>query len=204
MPQVSSYIPAPQVAAPQVTYAAPTATVVETLAPQLAPTMATTIAAPVSYIPASMMEAAPQVLSYVQPQVEQMSGQSVIVEQVGDWLVCEDAMGIFYHHSPTQQSFDNAPAEFLMLFPGGYSPPPLGAFAQAPQAIMQAPAMAAPQVTYAAPQAAIGTMQAMPMAMPQAAPQVFMSQAPVMAAPMMETIVQGAQPVTYAAPQPVV
>merc|ERR1712070_1330172 len=188
MPQVSSYIPAPQVAAPQVTYAAPTATVVETLAPQLAPTMATTMAAPVSYIPAPMMEAAPQVLSYVQPQVEQMSGQSVIVEQVGDWLVCEDALGIFYHHSPTQQSFDNAPAEFLMLFPGGYTPPPLGAFAQAPQAIMQ-PAMAAPQVTYAAPQATIGTVQAMPMTMPQvvpqAAPQVIMSQAPVMGAPVM-------------------
>jgi hypothetical protein len=72
-------------------------------------------------------------------------GQSVIVEQIGDWLVCEDALGLFYHHGPTQQSFDNAPPEFLMLFPQGYAPPPLGAFAQSGMAF----ATAAPAVQYA-------------------------------------------------------
>merc|ERR1719183_2281198 len=130
IPQVASYIPAAQ---PVVeTYAPQVMTqpqVIETLAPGVAPTV---MAAPASYIPAPMVEtvqAGAPVVSYVQPQaqvVEAMpSGQSVIVEQVGDWLVCEDALGIFYHHGPTQQSFDNAPPEFLMLFPQGYQPPAL-------------------------------------------------------------------------------
>merc|ERR1712072_857341 len=86
-----------------------------------------------------MVEAGAPVVSYVSPatvaaplvESAMPAGQSVIVEQVGDWLVCEDTMGIFYHHTPTQQSFDNAPTEFLMLFPGGYNPPGIGAFAAA-------------------------------------------------------------------------
>jgi hypothetical protein len=64
--------------------------------------------------------------------VVEQGGQSVIVDQIGDWLVCEDAMGHFFHHTPTQGSYDNPPPEFLMLFPTGYTPPPLGAFAAAP------------------------------------------------------------------------
>lgn len=165
-PQVASYTPAiqPQVVetmAPQVTYAtaAPTATVVETLAPGMAPTV---MAAPGSYIPAPVVETyqagASPVVSYLQPQavptvVEAAapSGQSVIVEQVGDWLVCEDALGIFYHHTPTQQSFDNAPSEFLMLFPGGYTPPPLGAFQAAGYSQVPQMANVVQEVAYAAP-----------------------------------------------------
>jgi len=112
---------------------------------------ATTMAAPASY-PA-------QTVQYAAVQAQQAE-ESVTLEQVGDWLVCEDSAGIFYHHGPTQQSFDTAPAEFLMMFPGGYSPPP-SAFVQAPQVMMQAPVVQAaqisyapsPQVTYAAPQA---------------------------------------------------
>merc|ERR1719453_2429029 len=82
----------------------------------------------------------PQVSSYIPPAVAApavaatapAAGQaSVIVETVGDWLVCEDGAGHFYYHNPTQQSFDNAPPEFLAMFPGGYAPPPLGAFASA-------------------------------------------------------------------------
>merc|ERR1711972_677819 len=83
---------------------------------------------------------APAPVSYI-PQV---------VDQIGDWLVCEDALGLFYHHVPTQQSYDNAPNEFLMLFPGGYVPPPLGAFAAAPPVYMPNVVQAAP-VTYAQP-----------------------------------------------------
>jgi len=178
MPQVSSYIPAP---APQVTYA-PQATVVETFAPQFAPSMAaTTMAAPVSYIPAPVM--------FQEQVVEQLGGQSVIVEQVGDWLVCEDAQGIFYHHSPTQQSFDNAPSEFLMLFPQGYAPPPLGAFAQAPQVIEtftqpQMITQAQPQMTYAAPaqvmQPQMMQPQVMMQGMVQGQPQVMVQGQPQM------------------------
>jgi len=114
---------------------------------------ATTMAAPASS-PA-------QKFQYTAPQAEE-AGESVTLEQLGDWMVCEDAAGIFYHHAPTQQSFDTAPAEFLKLFPGGYSPPP-SAFGQAPQVMMQAPVLQpqtaqisyapSPQVTYAAPQA---------------------------------------------------
>merc|ERR1712070_955202 len=188
MPQVSSYIPAPQVAAPQVTYAAPTATVVETLAPQLAPTMATTIAAPVSYIPASMMEAAPQVISYVQPQVDQMSGQSVIVEQVGDWLVCEDALGVFYHHTPTQQSFDNCPNEFLALFPQGYTPPPLGAFAAAGYGTAAA---VQPGLVAAAPAVVQSTMPQVASYIPAAQPVTYGTQVAYAGSPMVETVMPG-------------
>jgi len=204
MPQVSSYIPQP---APQVTYA-PQANVVETRAPQFAPTMAaTTMAAPVSYAqpqngsylpapvmmeqyaqpqyaqPQSYLPAPVMMEQYAQPQVvEQLGGQSVIVEQVGDWLVCEDASGIFYHHSPTEQSFDDAPAEFLMLFPQGYAPPPVGAFAEAPQVIetfaqpqyAQAQTYGAPQ-QYGQPMQAQVLSQGIMQGQPQSyAPQVMM------------------------------
>merc|ERR1712194_489615 len=129
----------------------------------------TTMAAQVSYMPAPMMMeqaqvqyAQPQeVVQYAQPQVvEQLGGQSVIVEQIGEWQVCEDAQGIFYHHVPSQQSHDIAPQEFLMLFPQGYNAPPMGAFAQAPQMIE----------TFAQPQM---MMQAQPQMMYAGSPQVM-------------------------------
>lgn len=195
-PQVASYIPAP------------------------VPAVETIVQAP-SYIPAPMgmvqapmpvLSAAPNVVSYLPPAqmapvvVEQfpgvdMGGQSVIVEQLGDWLVCEDAMGLFYHHAPTQQSFDVAPPEFLMLFPGGYQPPPLGAFAQsgmagAPVVYEQFPpqvmyeqfpapvtyAQPAPAMTYAQPAPAVASYLP-PMVVEQfaPAPTAYTSAAPVYA-----------------------
>lgn len=186
-PQVASYIPAP------------------------VPAVETIVQAP-SYIPAPMgmvqapmpvVSAAPNVVSYLPPAqmapvvVEQfpgvdMGGQSVIVEQIGDWLVCEDAMGLFYHHAPTQQSFDVAPPEFLMLFPGGYQPPPLGAFAQsgmagAPVVYEQFPApvtyaQPAPAITYAQPAPAVASYLP-PMVVEQfaPAPTAYTTAAPVVA-----------------------
>lgn len=146
-----SYIPQPVVTTefmsqPTVTYAGPSSAV-------MAQPMTTVTQTP-SYLPAPMVTAAP-VAAVAQPM-----GQSVIVDQLGDWLVCEDAMGLFYHHTPTQQSHDSPPQEFLMLFPQGYQPPPLGAYAAAgymPTGALAAPAVME-QVTYAQP--AITQMQA--------------------------------------------
>jgi len=182
----ASYIPAQpavvETVAPQVTYASPATTVVETFAPGIAPTV---VAAPASYLPPPVVEtAAAPAVTYAAnqatvPVVEAVpSGQSVIIDQVGDWQVCEDAQGIFYHHVPSQQSHDEAPAEFLALFPQGYVQPQVGAFAAATggQPIAYAaPAVvetfgAAPQVAYAAaPQ--VVEMQAAPQFTYMTAPQ---------------------------------
>merc|ERR1712129_607514 len=97
----------------------------------------------------------PQVVQYAQEQAqeyaqEQLGGQqSVIVEAIGDWQVCEDDQGIFFHHVPTQESHDSAPPEFLRLFPQGYNAPPLGAFAEATQ---MTETFAQPQTYAASPQ----------------------------------------------------
>merc|ERR1719424_1262099 len=112
------------------------------------------------------MAQAPQMAQVLSAQPAQPAGQaSVIVDTVGDWLVCEDGAGQFYYHNPTEQSFDEPPPEFLAMFPGGYAPPPLGAFASAnmdaPQETFQQqmqPQQARvieymePQVMYAQPQ----------------------------------------------------
>jgi len=201
-PQVSSYIPAPApmvaetFAMPQVTYAAQ---------PALAPTIIQQ--APASYIPAPIVETVqqPAVVGEAMP-----GGQSVIVEQVGDWLVCEDALGIFYHHTPTQQSFDNAPSEFLMLFPGGYTPPPLGAFAAAGYgggAVVSAPTVATvagvPTVA-TVPQVAGGVVETFVQPQVTYAPQVLGAPASYGGAasyvPAMGTQILGA-PQVMAAPQ---
>jgi len=180
-PQVASYVPAPQVIEtiqPQVaSYVPPSQPMMQTYAPQVmyaqpavttAPAVTYAAPANASYIPAPQtnfvetVTAAPTVMqasSYIPapvmaPAVE-AAGASVIVEQIGDWQVCEDAQGIFYHHVPTQQSLDNAPQEFLAMFPGGYSPPPIGAFGAdgygAPSTFVE-PAYAAPTQIIGAPQ----------------------------------------------------
>jgi hypothetical protein len=135
-PQVASYIPAPvqqtaqlvETFAPSISYAAP-----QTIAPAYAAT--TLQPQQVSYIPAAPMTAAAPMAAAMttapMTPIMQEGGQSVIIEQVGDWLVCEDALGVFFHHTPTQQSYDNAPPEFMAMVPFGWQPPPLGAFAAA-------------------------------------------------------------------------
>merc|ERR1719191_1286346 len=73
-------------AQPQVTYAAPPSAV-------MAQPMGYTTTP--SYLPA--VQQAPVVTAAAQPMTMGGAGQSVIVDQIGDWLVCEDAMGLFYH-----------------------------------------------------------------------------------------------------------
>jgi len=36
--------------------------------------------------------------------------------RLGDWIVCEDNMGVFYHHALTGQQFNEPPAELLQLY----------------------------------------------------------------------------------------
>jgi len=215
-PQMSSYIPAPAVvetvsAAPQVIQAP---TVVETVAQPVMAAPQVFAAPPVMAAPqvASYIPPAPQIVETIQPQVvaapasyipapivetAAASGQSVIVEQVGEWQVCEDAQGIFYHHVPTQQSFDNAPAEFLALFPAGYTPPPLGAFAAA--GYMAAP-VAAPvtQIAYASSPGVVETFMPTVQQVPSYTPAVMA--APVMAAPAVMQAQPFMQPAVAAMP----
>jgi hypothetical protein len=131
------------------------------------------------------------------PVIEQAGQDSVVVDQIGDWLVCEDAMGIFYHHVPTQQSFDNAPPEFSMMFPQGYMPP-TGLFAQmafaAPYAAPYG-SVAPPVVEYAAPYGAVAP-PVVEYAAPPVVGGVMMGAAPIgamgYATPIQPNVVQAA------------
>jgi len=40
---------------------------------------------------------------------------AAVLEEYGDWAICEDDQGEFYYHWPTNQSYDNPPAELLQL-----------------------------------------------------------------------------------------
>jgi len=65
---------------------------------------------PITMISVSVQQAAaaPQA-AVAAPQAAE--GQAAVKEQIGDWLVCEDAEGIFYYHSTTGQSYDRPPPE---------------------------------------------------------------------------------------------
>jgi len=52
------------------------------------------------------------------PQTMPQPAQQTVLKQVGDWLVCRDAQGLFYHHTPTKQSFDQPPPELMMQLQG--------------------------------------------------------------------------------------
>jgi hypothetical protein len=69
--------------------------------------------------PAPAPVAQPQPAMYSQqvqmPQVA-IAGQTNVKEQVGEWLICEDAQGEYYHNSRTSQSFDQPPAELVQLY----------------------------------------------------------------------------------------
>lgn len=40
---------------------------------------------------------------------------AAVLAEYGDWAICEDVQGEFYYHWPTNQSYDNPPAELLQL-----------------------------------------------------------------------------------------
>jgi hypothetical protein len=43
------------------------------------------------------------------------AAQAEVRAQIGNWLICQDAMGEFYQNAATGQQFDQAPAELLQL-----------------------------------------------------------------------------------------
>mmetsp|Transcript_121171 Transcript_121171/g.226576 ORF Transcript_121171/g.226576 Transcript_121171/m.226576 type:complete len:407 (+) Transcript_121171:56-1276(+) len=51
-----------------------------------------------------------------QPQMQQQQQQSVVHKRIGDWAICEDAQGIFYHNMATSQSYDQVPPELSQLY----------------------------------------------------------------------------------------
>jgi hypothetical protein len=61
----------------------------------------------------------PQPMVYTQPAQSApaaAAGQPKVKEQIGDWMICEDAQGEYYINARTQQSFDQAPAELVQLY----------------------------------------------------------------------------------------
>jgi hypothetical protein len=46
---------------------------------------------------------------------EQNGPPAQILEELGDWMICEDEQGEFYWHVPSSASFDSPPAELLQL-----------------------------------------------------------------------------------------
>mmetsp|Transcript_96768 Transcript_96768/g.153167 ORF Transcript_96768/g.153167 Transcript_96768/m.153167 type:complete len:312 (-) Transcript_96768:119-1054(-) len=107
-----------------------------------APVMAAPVMAAPSYAPsyAPMMAVAAPGVAMQQGQPE-----SVILDEVGDWLVCEDAAGLFYHHAPTQQSYDDPPFELVQYYERqGIQLAPTGAFGVQAAMVQQAPM----QMTY--------------------------------------------------------
>lgn len=138
-PQVASYAPPAAVAMEKVL---PTARVPDyTMAEQVQT---------YSYLPqytepavvAAPMMAAPMMTTMAAPGVAVPQGQpeSVILDEVGEWLVCEDAMGLFYHHAPTQQSFDQPPPELVQYYEQqGVQLAPTGAFGVQGAVVQQAP-----------------------------------------------------------------
>jgi len=62
---------------------------------------------PVATVGAPTMMAAPA----------QAGAESVVKAQHGDWIVAEDAQGLFFFHSPTGQSYEQPPQEIAHLYP---------------------------------------------------------------------------------------
>jgi len=53
-----------------------------------------------------------------QPHMSQgaPASQAKLKQQLGNWMICEDAHGEFYMDARTQQSFDQPPAELVQLY----------------------------------------------------------------------------------------
>lgn len=45
-----------------------------------------------------------------------MQQPATVLADLGEWIICEDTMGEFYYHAPTNQSFDNPPPELVHLY----------------------------------------------------------------------------------------
>jgi hypothetical protein len=103
-----------------------------------------------SYAPPMVMAAPVSAMAApVMAPVLAQGPESVVLDEVGEWMVCEDALGLFYYHSPTGQSHDQPPIELVQYYEmQGVQLAPTGAFGaqvmQAPMVVQQAPMMAAP------------------------------------------------------------
>mmetsp|Transcript_75385 Transcript_75385/g.117843 ORF Transcript_75385/g.117843 Transcript_75385/m.117843 type:complete len:216 (+) Transcript_75385:71-718(+) len=80
----------------------------------------------VSYTPAQMQYV--QQLPMYQPQGQiaqpavSQQAEAIVKLEIGDWYVCEDSLGEFYHHAPSGQSFDQAPAQLVALIQASQRP----------------------------------------------------------------------------------
>lgn len=45
----------------------------------------------------------------------QQEAPAIILQELGAWMICEDANGEFYWHTPTSQSYDVPPQDLLVL-----------------------------------------------------------------------------------------
>ena len=54
---------------------------------------------------------------YAAPELQQPAATANVTGQIGEWLICEDQQGEYYIHEPSQQQFDQPPAELLALLP---------------------------------------------------------------------------------------
>jgi len=52
----------------------------------------------------------------VQGAPANQASQARLKQQLGEWMICEDARGEFYMNARTQQSFDQPPAELVQLY----------------------------------------------------------------------------------------
>jgi len=46
----------------------------------------------------------------------QMQQPATVMAEYGNWLICEDSLGEFYYHVPTNQAYDEPPPELVYLY----------------------------------------------------------------------------------------
>jgi len=66
--------------------------------------------------PATTQSQAPVFSQQAQAAQGAPANQAKIKQQLGDWMICEDAQGEFYMNARNQQSFDQPPAELVQLY----------------------------------------------------------------------------------------
>lgn len=61
----------------------------------------------------SKLEATPSVVPVAAAASQQAA---LVLADFGDWAICEDTLGEFYYHYPTNLSYDEPPAELMQLW----------------------------------------------------------------------------------------
>lgn len=92
-------------------------------------------AAPGPYAPMPAMQQPPQQPQAMQaPPPDAGLGTTHVHARIGDWVICEDAQGVFYHNQGTDESFDKPPPELVEAFQQSRSQAQL--FMQQPQQVL--------------------------------------------------------------------